>query len=170
MKRLFLVAVAGAAVVVTCLTGCGEEKSSATTETTTTAATATAGASQAKVLINGEDQNIQGPVACTPTGDSVKIAIGDAPTPPVSLPTTRGIGVVLDTTTEPPMVESVGPFTFAGVDIGYPPSVGVNQDPGQVTKDGNTYKITGTLTGIYQAYPTQFDPYRAGFEINVTCP
>jgi ipoprotein LpqH len=159
MKRLFLVAVAGAAVVVTCLTGCGEEKSSATTETTTTAATATAGASQAKVLIDGQDQNIQGPVVCTTTGDTVNIAIGDA---------TR---VMLDTTTEPPMVESVvGPFTFAGVAIGYPPSVGVNQDPGQVTKDGNTYKITGTLTGIYQAYPTQGDPVSTGFEINVTCP
>ena len=162
MKRLFLVAVAGAAVVVTCLTGCGEEKSSATTETTTTAATATAGASQAKVLIDGQDQNIQGPVACTTTGDTVNIAIGDA---------TRGIGAVLSTT-EPPMVESVGLGLQNGVTFGYSQSQGVlqgvNQSNAEATKDGNTYKITGTAMGIDQADPLNTLYQR--FEIDVTCP
>ena len=160
MKRLFLVAVAGAAVVVTCLAGCGEEKSSATTETTTTAgtATATAGASQAKVLIEGQDQNIPGPVACTTTGDTVNIAIGDA---------ARGIGAVLSTT-EPPEVRSVPLGNVGGVTLGYPPAEGVNWDPAEATKDGNTYKITGTAMGIDTANPTQ--PVHDTFEINVTCP
>jgi ipoprotein LpqH len=136
----------------------------AITETTTTAgtATATAGASQAKVLIEGQDQNIQGPVACTTTGDTVNIAIGDA---------TRGIGAVLSTT-EPPEVRSVGLGTQNGVTFGYSQDQGVpqgvNWSDAEATKDGNTYKITGTAMGIDPAYP--LEPMFQGFEINVTCP
>src|SRR5262245_4364497 len=115
-----------------------------------------------KVLIEGQDQNIQGPVACTTTGDTVNIAIGDA---------TRGIGAVLSTT-EPPEVRSVGLGNVGGVTLGYSQDQavpeGVNWSEAEATKDGNTYKIIGTAMGIDTANPTQ--PVYSKFEINVTCP
>ncbi len=165
MKRGLLVAVAGAAIVVTSLAGCGEDnKSSATTETMETAtagtATATAGASNAKVVVDGQEQNIQGQVACTTTGDTVNIAIGDA---------TTGIGAVLSNT-QPPDVMSVGLGNVSGVTLGYGQGVpeGVNQSNAEATKDGNTYKITGTGMGVDPANPLQ--PVYKSFEMNVTCP
>jgi lipoprotein LpqH len=167
VKRGRLVAVAGAAIVVASLAGCGEDKkSSTTTETngTTTAgtATATAGASQAKVAIDGQDQNIQGQVACTTTGDTVNIAIGDA---------TSGIGAVLSNA-QPPEVKSVGLGNVNGVTLGYQQDQGVpegvNWSDAEATKDANTYKITGHAMGIDTANPTQ--PVYKPFEINVTCP
>ena len=38
----------------------------------------------------------------------------------------------------------------------------------KATKDGNTYKISGTATGIDMANPMQ--PVNKPFEIDVTCP
>ena len=114
------------------------------------------------MLIDGQDQNIQGPVVCTTTGDTVNIAIGDA---------TQGIGAVLSTT-EPPEVRSVGLGLQNGVTFGYSQSQGVlqgvNQSNAEATKDGNTYKITGTAMGIDQADP--LNPLYQRFEIDVTCP
>lgn len=47
-------------------------------------------------------------------------------------------------------------------------SPGVNQSNAEATKDGNTYKITGTAMGIDQADP--LNPLYQRFEIDVTCP
>ena len=95
MKRGFLVAVGGAAVVVAGLAGCSSEEtpeSPATTAEATATGTApptveaTAEAGAAKVTIDGQDQNVEGTVACTTMGGNVNIAIGNQST---------GIGAVL---------------------------------------------------------------------------
>ena len=169
MKRGLVVTVAGAAVLVAGLSGCSksDDKSTATTSakaTTSAAATssaaaspsATAGSGGAKVTIDGQAQNIQGSVVCATAGGNVNIAIGEAMT---------GIAAVLsgDGTT----VQSVGLGNVNGVTLGYTQGVpgGANAT---ATKDGNTYKISGTATGIDMANPMQ--PVTKPFEIQVTCP
>ena len=53
-----------------------------------------------------------------------------------------------------------------GVSLGFTP--GVPGGSAEATKDGNTYKITGTATGVDMANPLQ--PATKPFEIVVTCP
>ena len=161
MKRGFLVGVAGTAIVVAALAGCGEKKTETTaTKTATSSAsgtgTASSGTGQAKVTIDGQDQNIQGQVVCTTMGGNENIAIGEA---------TTGIAAVLSDA-NPPEVKSVGLGNVNGVTLGY--QSGVNQGNAEATKDGNTYKITGTATGVDMSNPLQ--PVNKPFEIDVTCP
>jgi lipoprotein LpqH len=89
-------------------------------------------------------------------GGNVNIAIGDAAT---------GIAAVLSDA-DPPVVHSVGLGNVNGVTLGY--QEGVGQGNAEATKDGNSYKITGTATGIDMQNPTQ--PVNKPFEIDVTCP
>ena len=53
-----------------------------------------------------------------------------------------------------------------GVTLGY--QSGVNQGEATVQKDGDTYTISGTATGVDMANPMQ--PVNKPFEIQVTCP
>ncbi len=64
-------------------------------------------------------------------------------------------------------VQSVGLGNVNGVTLGYTPGVpgGANAT---ASKDGNTYKISGTATGVDMANPMQ--PVTKPFEIQVTCP
>jgi ipoprotein LpqH len=101
------------------------------------------------------------------TGSHRSIRLATGQRPPAIGDATRGIGAVLSTTA-PPEVMSITLGNVSGVTLGYPPAEGVNWDPAQATKDGNTYKITGTAMGIDTANPTQ--PVHDTFEINVTCP
>lgn len=172
MKRGLVVTVAGAAVLVAGLSGCSkdEKKPAATTSAATTSAattsaattsaaaspSATAGAGSAKVTIDGQAQNVQGQVVCATTGGNLNIAIGEAMT---------GIAAVLSA--DASTVQSVGLGNVNGVTLGYTAGV-----PGgasaTATKDGNTYKISGTATGVDMANPLQ--PVTKPFEIEVTCP
>ncbi|MBV8929723.1 MAG: lipoprotein LpqH [Mycobacteriaceae bacterium] len=162
MKRGFLIAVAGAAIVVVGLAGCGggNKTQSTATKTATSSAsgtgTASAGTGEAKVTIDGQDQNVKGQVVCSSTGGTVNIAIGEA---------TTGIAAVLSDA-NPPEVKSVGLGNVNGVTLGY--QSGVNQGNAEATKDGNSYKITGTATGVDMSNPMQ--PVNKPFEIDVTCP
>jgi ipoprotein LpqH len=52
------------------------------------------------------------------------------------------------------------------VTLGY--QAGAGQGEAKAEKDGNTYKISGTATGIDMANPMQ--PVNKPFEIQVTCP
>jgi lipoprotein LpqH len=151
-----LVAVGGAAIVVAGLAGCGGDKKSAPTTASVPGGSVSAGASKAKVTIDGKDQDIKGTVACTTVGDTVNIAIGEA---------TTGIGAVLSSAT-PPEVRSVGLGNVNGVALGY--QSGAGQGNAEATKDGSTYKITGTATGVDISNPLQ--PLNKPFEIEVTCP
>ena len=157
MKRSVTVAAAGLAIVVVGLSGCSsDKKSSSSASSNGSTAAASSGSSTAKVTIDGKDQTVQGTVACTSAAGNFNIAIGGAQT---------GIGVVL-TDANPPAVKSVGLGNVNGVTLGYTPGTG--QGNAKATKDGSTYKISGTATGVDMANPMQ--PVNKPFEIDVTCP
>ncbi|BBW99910.1 lipoprotein LpqH [Mycobacterium barrassiae] len=154
MKRGFVVAVGGMAILIAGLTGCssGEKKSETTGETSSAAAAE----GKTTVTIDGADQAVQGTVVCSSMGGNMNIAIGDAAT---------GIAAVVSEGDEP-TVQSVGLGNVNGVTLGY--QSGTGQGEAKAEKDGKTYKISGTATGVDMANPLQ--PVNKPFEIEVTCP
>jgi len=169
------VAIGGAAIVVSGLVGCSSDKSakenvSSATDTAKSAASeATSAATSAtdaikgnpppggaKVSIDGQDQNVEGTVVCTAMGGNVQIAIGNA---------TTGIGAQVSEG-DSPTVHSVGLGNVNGVALGF--QEGAPGGEATATKDGSTYTIKGTATGVDMANPTQ--PMTKPFEIAVTCP
>jgi ipoprotein LpqH len=164
VKRSVTVAAAAAAIVVVGLSGCSSNKSttsgggsSSSSSASSAAVTGPGGTpAAAKVSIDGKDQNVGGTVACATAAGDVNIAIGGAST---------GIGAVL-TDANPPAVKSVGLGNVNGVTLGYTPGTG--QGNASATKNGNTYKISGTATGVDMSNPMQ--PVDKSFEIDVTCP
>lgn len=153
MKRGFVVAVGGAAIVVAGLAGCSSEKKSETSGETSSAAAAQG---KTTVTIDGKDQQVTGTVVCSSMGGNMNIAIGDAAT---------GIAAVISTG-DSPTVQSVGLGNVNGVTLGY--QTGTGQGEAKAEKDGNNYKISGTATGVDMANPLQ--PVNKPFEIDVTCP
>jgi lipoprotein LpqH len=153
VKRGFVVAVGGAAIVIAGLAGCSSEKKSETSGETSSAASAEG---KSTVTIDGKDQAVQGTVVCSTMGENVNIAIGDA---------TTGIGAVVGTG-DSPVVHSVGLGNVNGVTLGFQENAG--QGEAKAEKDGNTYKISGTAVGVDMANPMQ--PLNKPFEIEVSCP
>ena len=154
MKRGFVVAVGRMAILVAGLSGCSsEDKKSETTGETSSAASAEG---KSTVTIDGKDQAVQGTVVCTTMGGNMNIAIGDAAT---------GIAAVVSEGDEP-TVQSVGLGNVNGVTLGY--QSGSGQGEAKAEKDGSTYKISGTATGVDMANPMQ--PVNKPFEIEVSCP
>jgi lipoprotein LpqH len=153
VKRGFIVAVGGAAIVIAGLSGCSSEKKSETSGETSSAASAEG---KTTVTIDGKDQAIQGTVVCSSMGGNMNIAIGDAAT---------GIAAVLSDG-DSPTVQSVGLGNVNGVTLGY--QSGAGQGEAKAEKDGKTYKISGTATGVDMANPLQ--PMNKPFEIEVSCP
>ena len=150
--RRIAVAVGGAAVIMG-LSACGGSDERSSTGETSTAAAAEG---TSTVTIDGQDQSVEGTVVCSSMGGNMNIAIGDA---------TTGIGAVVSEGDEPNVV-SVGLGNVNGVTLGY--QSGVNQGEATVQKDGDTYTISGTATGVDMANPMQ--PVNKPFEIQVTCP
>jgi ipoprotein LpqH len=165
VKRGFVIAVGGAAIVIAGLAGCssGEKKSESPTtsaaEATTGAGTAGATAAPSgggtKVTIDGQDQNVGGSVVCTAMGGNMNIAIGDA---------TSGIAAVVSE--DGANVQSVGLGNVNGVALGY--QSGTGQGEAKAEKSDKAWKISGTATGVDLANPMQ--PVNKPFEIEVTCP
>ncbi len=157
MKRGLTVAVAGAAILAAGISGCSSNKSSTSGSGTSsgTSSSSIGGTGGTKVTIDGKDQNVSGSVVCTTAGGNVNIAIGGAAT---------GIAAVL-TDANPPEVKSVGLGNVNGVTLGY--TSGTGQGKASATKNGNSYKISGTATGVDMANPMQ--PVNKPFEIDVTC-
>jgi len=165
VKRGFVVAVGGAAIVIAGLSGCSTAKKSESTSSpsasSSAAGTASASATAApsgggtKVTIDGQDQSVSGTVVCSSMGGNMDIAIGEAAT---------GIAAVLSS--DGSTVQSVGLGNVNGVTLGY--QSGTGQGDAKASKDGNSYKISGTATGIDMANPMQ--PVNKPFEIDVTCP
>ncbi|BBZ19644.1 lipoprotein LpqH [Mycolicibacterium gadium] len=154
VKRGFVVAVGSMAILVAGLSGCSsEDKKSETSGETSSAASAEG---KSTVTIDGNDQAVQGTVVCTSMGGNMNIAIGDAAT---------GIAAVVSEGDEP-TVQSVGLGNVNGVTLGY--QSGSGQGEAKAEKDGNTYKISGTATGVDMANPLQ--PVNKPFEIEVSCP
>ncbi len=170
MKRELVVALGGAAIVIAGLSGCSSDdkksSSSSSSEKSTSSASATAaatgsptaaaGSGTTKVTIDGADQAVNGSVVCATMGGNVNIAIGEAAT---------GIAAVLSDG-DSPTVTSVGLGNVNGVTLGY--QSGAGQGEAKAEKDGKTYKISGTATGIDMANP--MTPVNKPFTIEVTCP
>ena len=168
MKRGFVVAVGGLAIVIAGLSGCssGDKKTEssssassaeASSETATSAsASASSGSGETKVTIDGQDQNVSGTVVCTTMGGNMNIAIGEAAT---------AIAAVVSEG-DAPTVQSVGLGNVNGVVLGY--TSGTGQGDAKAVKDGKKYTISGTATGVDMANPLQ--PVNKPFEISVVCP
>jgi ipoprotein LpqH len=146
VKRTILVGIAAAGMVVASLAGCSNKSN-----------TSSSSGGANKVTIDGQNQNITGQISCTPAGGNLNIAIGDP---------TNGMGVVISTA-NPPAVQSLGLGSVNGVTLGYA-AAAPNQGNVQATKDGNSYTIKGTATGVNMASPQQ--PVTKPFEMDVTCP
>jgi lipoprotein LpqH len=141
--------------VVAGLAGCSSNKS--TTSSNTSSPTNSPPAAAEKVVIDGQSQNVSGPVSCAQAGSNTNIGIGDP---------TNGIGAVVSNA-DPPVVQAVGLGNLTGATLGY--SAGApNQGPVQATKSGNSYTIKGTVTGVNMANPQQ--QLTKSFEMDVTCP
>jgi lipoprotein LpqH len=160
--RGLVIGVGSAALVVAGLTGCSSDKKAEDKAATASAATATsgsvsasAGAGTAKVTIDGEPMDVQGQVACASNGGTFTIGVGDAAT---------GIGIVM--AEDASKVNSVGLGNVNGVALGF--QEGAPGGSATATKDGKTYTVTGTATGVDMANPMQ--PVTKPFEIAVSCP
>ena len=153
MKRGFLVAVGGAAIVIAGLSGCSSGDKKAETSGETSSAASAQG--KTTVTIDGKDQAVQGTVVCSSMGGNMNIAIGDAAT---------GIAAVVSE--DGKTVQSVGLGNVNGVTLGY--QAGAGQGEAKAEKSDKTWKISGTATGIDMANPMQ--PVYKPFEIQVACP
>ena len=153
MKRGFLVAVGGAAIVIAGLSGCSSGDKKAETSGETSSAASAQG--KTTVTIDGKDQAVQGTVVCSSMGGNMNIAIGDAAT---------GIAAVVSE--DGKTVQSVGLGNVNGVTLGY--QAGAGQGEAKAEKSDKTWKISGTATGIDMANPMQ--PVNKPFEITVACP
>ncbi|MFZ0903796.1 MAG: lipoprotein LpqH [Mycobacterium sp.] len=150
-KRGILVGIAAVATVVVGLAGCSSNKSNTSSNTSTPVAAAE------KVVIDGQSQNVTGPVSCTQAGGNTNIGIGDA---------ANGIGAVVSNA-DPPVVQAVGLGNLTGATLGYAAGA-PNQGTVQATKTGNSYTIKGTAAGVNMANPQQ--QLTKSFEMDVTCP
>jgi lipoprotein LpqH len=151
-KRGILVGIVAASTVVAVLAGCSSNKSNTSSPTSSPPP----GPAE-KVVIDGQTQQVSGPVSCTPAGGNINIGIGDP---------TNGIGAVVSTA-NPPVVQAVGLGNLTGATLGY--SAGApNQGSVQATKSGNSYTIKGTATGVSTANLQQ--TLTKPFEMDVTCP
>jgi len=153
VKRGFLVAVGGAAIVIAGLSGCSSGDKKAETSGETSSAASAQG--KTTVTIDGKDQAVQGTVVCSSMGGNMNIAIGDAAT---------GIAAVVSE--DGKTVQSVGLGNVNGVTLGY--QAGAGQGEAKAEKSDKTWKISGTATGIDMANPMQ--PVNKPFEIQVACP
>jgi serine/threonine protein kinase len=116
------------------------------------------GAGATKVIIGGVDQNVNGRVVCTNSGGNFNIVISGGTS-------SGGVTAVLTDAT-PPVVKSVALGNINGLSLAY--SSGMGQGDALATKNGNSYKISGTAIGVDKANPTA--PVTKPFEIDVTCP
>ena len=158
MKREILIMAGTAATLATVMVGCSHHDKAVSVGN---AAVAPAGSSNTKVLVDGKDHNVKGQVACTTTAGTVNIAIsggsGSSGVP-------SGIGAVL-TDANPSVVKSVALGNVNGVTLG----VGGTTGKADATKDGSTYKISGTASGMDMSNPMA-GPVNKSFELDVACP
>ena len=150
MKRGVVVAIGGAAIVIAGLAGCSSNKG-----------TSSVGGGKAKLSIEGKDQKLDNPtVACKTEGGDFVIAVATS--------SMTGLGATL-TSADSPQVKMVGLGTVDGVALGYNSAVPGGGAAPTVTKDGKTYKISGSATGANVSNPTA-GPVTKSFELQVTCP
>jgi ipoprotein LpqH len=158
MKREVMIVASAAAILGVALAGCSSNKSVSTPN----GAVSAAGAANTKVSVDGKDQSVKGEVVCSSAAGNVNIAIGGSTPGASGVPT--GIGALL-TDANPPEVKSVALGNVNGVSLG----VGGTTGSAKATKDGKSYKISGTASGADMSNPMA-GPVTKPFEIDVTCP
>src|ERR1700742_453156 len=158
MKREILIMAGTAAALAPVMVGCSHHDKAVSVGN---AAVAPAGSSNTKVLVDGKDQNVKGQAACSTAAGSVNIALGGgggAAGPP------PGAGAVRRDA-NPPVVKSVALGNVNGVTLG----VGGTTGKANATKDGSTYKISGTASGMDMSNPMA-GPVNKSFELDIACP
>jgi lipoprotein LpqH len=153
VKHGIVVGIAGVAVVVAGCAGCSSNKSN-------TGASNSPAATGPQVIVDGKNQNVSGPVTCTPAGNNITIGVGDA---------ANGVGAVVSND-NPPIVHAVGLGAVNGVTLGYSDAAqGQGGDAGAAVS-GKYYQIKGTASGADMSNPRQPQPVTKPFELDVTCP
>jgi lipoprotein LpqH len=150
VKRFVTVAAAATAIVVAGLSGCSSSSTPGQKVSTS---------GHAKVVIDGQDQKVNGQVTCQKAGGQLQIGVGQPGTPTAI--------AVQGTDANPPVVHQIALGNVNGVTLTY--QQGSPGASAQATKDGNGYKFTGTATGINTANPMAGTVSKS-FEIDVTCP
>ncbi|WP_166906938.1 lipoprotein LpqH [Mycobacterium sp. DL440] len=166
MKREFLVAVGGAAIVIAGLSGCSssdkKDSSSDTKATASASATAsveagdakaTTGSGTARVSIDGKDHKVEGTVVCATVAGNVTLTVGQGVS---GVSATLGEG-------DQPSVTAVALGNIDGVSLTYAP--GMPGGSAEATKDGNKYTVKGDATGM-----DGMNPVTKPFELEVSCP
>lgn len=152
MLRVLAVGVGGAAIVVGNLTGCATKGPKRIGPPDISFPVP---AAHAAVTIDRRPQAIQGPVSCAADVGDFTIAVGASHT-----------AIAVTMTPDASTVTSVGLGEVYGVLMGY--HQGAPGAKAAATKEGRTYTITGTATGVHAA--NLREPITKPFEIRVTCP
>jgi ipoprotein LpqH len=153
MKRELLIAVAATVITAAGCSGGNKASGPSSSSATTSSSTPAAAAGPAHVTIGGQPQNVSGPVVCSTTDGKFSIALGDMAT-----------GIIVGLEPDASAVHNAGLGTVDGVVMSF--TEGVPGENATATKSGNTYKITGTASGVDNAGRQVHKP----FEVNVTCP
>ena len=171
MKRGLAVSVAGVAVLVAGLTGCSKDE---TTTSRTPAPTSTsapvpdasdssAASGTTKVSIDGQAWDIPGEVDCSGTreeGTAMAIEVGNRGP--------RSLGLIV-TKTDPPAIRSIS-IGVAPTAVSYPDAFGLPGTEATVTKNGNTYNVSGIGSGFKYNASADEAPVTMSFDAVVTCP
>jgi lipoprotein LpqH len=147
VKRGIVIGAAGVAMVVATCVGCSSNKSNTGASSTAAAPTGP------QVIVDGQKQNVTGPVTCTPAGDNINI----------------GVGAVVSNA-NPPIVHAVGLGSVNGVALGFSDAAPNQASNAGAAVDGKAYAIKGTATGTDMTNPQQPQTVTKSFELDVTCP
>lgn len=152
MKRGFVIAIGGAAVVATALTGCGgndsKSSSSQSVSASVSGVNATMGSGKATVKIDGAEQNAEGSIVCADVGGTNTVTIGN---PGAQQGATVGM-----TSGDSPEVNQVA--LYFGTPILYNKGAGGDAT---VKKDGKTYTVSGHSAPMPDSHE---------FALEITCP
>jgi ipoprotein LpqH len=127
------------------------------TKARTSASSSTPTATPATVVLDGQPLTIRSQPSCIQSAGSGEILI--------SVDASQGIAVTLNG--NPPQVDSMSLGTINGVAFTYVP--GLDDTSPVATRDGNTFKISGTASGI-EDWSNPLQRVHKPFEIDVTCP
>ena len=155
-------AAASSAAAAAVSSGAAAASSAASASTTTAPAAGSSSAAfgpftsgDAKVFVDGKPREVRGDVFCSAYGGKMNINIGPMGNP---------VGVILPEGDS--RVSSVTLGTVDGIMLGF--LDGAANGNAAATKDGKSYRITGTAAGFDPANP--LEPYTKPFNIEVTCP
>ena len=152
MKREIVVGIAGLVIVIASGAGCSNKKSDKSDQAPPPAGP--------QVIVDGKNLNVSGAVRCTPAGNNINIAVGDAST---------GIGAVISND-NPPIVHAVGLGSVDGITLGYSDAAKGQEGNAGAAVSGKSYQIKGAASGADMSNPQQPKPITKPFELDVTCP